>query len=244
MPEGSLPLMPASDGCAIGDGEQSVVSTHGMVPFPAHHILENQDMYRFTEKPRGCVMIQNNRKGLSKEAKNEQKLREGQLPADPNFGRPCHACGLRFGAFKCKNCYLKRFCSYECKAKLEISHAPLCKAVSVLKNQAVGIRVLKSFFAFFTGLCLQWYELCNTARCCYTSPDRFQHLTRKQLRKKLTRSQEVLFIRLGYSNRRSRDGAKDFVFSTYDVHWDWAFRDGRRLLSLFIEFLGPEGFAV
>lgn len=234
-----FPRLEASDGCDLTDGEAGVVSTHGVVPFPMEFVLQHIENYNFEEKPDGIVCV-TNKKHTTRDEKRAAKDLEATLPQHPNFGRPCHngLCCM-YAPYKCKTCFLKRFCSKQCELEHTAKHKFLCNTVIFVKNRPGGVLFLKGIFSVLNGACKRFYEIGNTARCCYTDVQRLSCLTQKELRKKLTRSQEVMFLRLGYSEKKSKRLAKQFVFSTYDVHWDWAARDARRILATILRFTGP-----
>lgn len=235
-----LPRLQASDGCMLTDGTRAIIATHGVVPFPIDFILENAHRYEFIEDGTGTVTVKNKKKGISKEQKRENREMEATLPQHPHFGRPCHngKC-IMYAPFKCKTCFLERYCSKQCELEHISKHKDLCNTVVRILARPKGADLLKGFFAILNGAFKRFYEVGNTARCCYTDVERMQAFRQQTLRKKLQRSQEVMFQILGYSSKKSKATAKQYVFSTYDVHWDWAARDARRVMSLILRFTGP-----
>lgn len=178
-------LLQASDGCDLTDGAERVFATHGVVPFPMEFVLQHMERYNFEEKPDGIICV-TNRKTTTRDEKRAAKEFEATLPQHPNFGRPCHngSCCM-YAPFKCKVCYLERFCSKQCELEHTTKHKDLCNTVNFLKNRPNGAMFLKGLFAMINGACKRFYEIGNTARCCYTDVVRISALNQKELRKKI-----------------------------------------------------------
>lgn len=198
------PKSPATDGYFLSNGEEAMVTTHGVSGLPYEMLMQHHEKFDIQQRSDGRIVFS-----------YKPRRVESEVEVHPNFGLPCHrhVC-YRYAAFPCMQCRFVKYCGESCYYKNGSHHKRLCHTICTIVSNPTSLFWFLELYVIFVQAIRTFHEVGNTARCTFTSPEKID--TQPHTRRTVT---EVVSLTVGFAwaSRLQQEGIQTHCACSHKI---------------------------